>query len=148
MKQTSPNLKKSILAFVKNLVSKKVYAAIEILLTPCCKPVVLSAEAVCNSETGITTLTLKVDKNVTTFNSENASFYIYFGSPNNIIIGSINPNSLNGAYVFEFQIDDFGGTYEATFEIFLPTSSDGLIGVSVTSEPFQVTLPTCNLPIT
>jgi len=35
------NIKNSILAFVKNIVSKKVYKDIEVLLNPCCKTTVI-----------------------------------------------------------------------------------------------------------
>lgn len=140
MKQTSSNLKKSILAFVKNLVSKKVYAAIEILLTPCCKPVVLSAEAECTGTEGFVKLTVKVDKNITTFGNDTASFYVFISSLN-LLIGSSSYSS-NGTYIFEFQgIDDYSGNLY--FEMFVPTSSDGSIGASVTSDPFQITFPTC-----
>lgn len=142
MKQTSSNLKKSILAFVKNLVSKKVYAAIEILLTPCCKPVVLSAEAVCGEGENVI-LTVKIDKNITTFGNDTASFYVYI-SGLNLLIGSSSYSS-NGTYIFQFQgLDGYSGNLY--FEMFVPTSSDGSIGVSVTSEPFPIQIPTCPAP--
>jgi hypothetical protein len=135
-------VKNSILAFVKNLVSKKIYAAIKILLNPCCTPVILSAETVCDSENpGKTILTVKFDKNITTFGNSVTSFYVVVPS-NNVFIGSDSVDLTNGIATFSFEgLQD--ATLDIFLEIFMPTNSEGTIGVSATSQGFQVYFRDC-----
>ena len=44
---TNSNIRASILGFIKHLVSKSLYRAIEILLKPCCDITITNVEAVC-----------------------------------------------------------------------------------------------------
>mgnify|MGYP003675436673 CR=1 FL=1 len=47
-------IKRSILAFVRHLLSKSLYRAFELLLSPCCPPVITNATAVCNGDSTFT----------------------------------------------------------------------------------------------
>ena len=133
-------VKNSILAFVKNLVTKKIYAAIKILLNPCCTPVILEADATCGEEEGEIILTIKFDKNITTFGDAVTSFYAYI-DPFNLYISSNSVDITNGVATFSFS-DVYGVTVPVVLEIFMPTNSEGTIGVSATSQPVSVTIPT------
>lgn len=137
-------VKNSILAFVKNLVSKNIYAAIKILLNPCCTPVILEADTICDPENPTRTLlTVKFDKNITTFGNSVTSFYIVAPS-NNIFVGSDSVDLTNGIATFSFTGLQ-NSTFDIFLEIFMPTNSEGTIGVSVTSQGFEVEFPGCGL---
>lgn len=59
---TNSNIRVSILGFIKHLVSKSLYRAIEILLKPCCDINILDVESSCNGTNYDITITL--DKSV------------------------------------------------------------------------------------
>ena len=138
------NISKDCLAFIKFLVSKKVYKAIDILLTPCCHPVVKSAEATCNLDTGATIITIELVNSINLYGSGQGSIFLWFPSFNFFVLATTTYTDSN-TIVFEFIEPTGGGTFDASVELYLPTSSDGLIGVSLSTETFQITLPNCAL---
>ena len=140
-KTSTSKVKNSILAFIKFLVSKKVYKAIDILLTPCCHPVVKSAEATCNE--GITVVTIELVNSINLYGAGQGSIFLWFPDLN-IFISTTTLYTDSNTIVFEFINPVGGGTFDASVELYMPTSSDGLIGVSLSTEIFQITLPDCN----
>ena len=50
IKTTNSHTKATILAFVKNLVTKKVYKALQALLSPCCYPILTGVEFTCDPD--------------------------------------------------------------------------------------------------
>jgi hypothetical protein len=142
-KTSTSRVKNSILAFVKFIVSKKVYKAIDILLTPCCHPVVKSTEATCNEENGATIVTIELVNSINLYGAGQGSIFLWLPSLN-IFISTTTLYTDSNTIVFEFINSGLGGTYDASVELYMPTSSDGLIGVSLSTEIFQITLPDCN----
>jgi hypothetical protein len=142
-KTSTSRVKNSILAFVKFIVSKKVYKAIDILLTPCCHPVVKSTEATCNEENGATIVTIELVNSINLYGAGQGSIFLWFPDLN-IFISTTTLYTDSNTIVFEFINPGLGGTYDASVELYMPTSSDGLIGVSLSTEIFQITLPDCN----
>ena len=140
-KTSTSKVKNSILAFIKFLVSKKVYKAIDILLTPCCHPVVKSAEAICDGDT--TVVTIQLVNSINPYGAGQGSIFLWFPSLNIFVLATTIYTDSN-TIVFEFINPGGGGTYDASVELYLPTSSDGLIGVSLSTETFQITLPDCS----
>jgi hypothetical protein len=139
-KTSTSKVKNSILAFIKFLVSKKVYKAIDILLTPCCHPVVKSAEAICDGN--ITVVTIELVNSINLYGAGQGSIFLWLPSLN-IFISTTTIYTDSNTIVFEF-FNPVGGTYGASVVLSMPTSSDGLIGVSLSTETFQITLPDCN----
>jgi len=133
---TKSNIKNSILAFIRHLVSKRVYKAIEIILTPCCHPVVTSSETVC--ENGTVTLTLKLSSNINLYSNDNASGRL-------TILGQVVKSTYtdNGTLTFQFENTGASGDYTATLILFMPTSSDNLTGVYLSTGEFTVSVPSC-----
>ena len=141
-KTSTSKVKNSILAFIKFLVSKKVYKAIDILLTPCCHPVVKSAEAICDGDT--TVVTIQLVNSINPYGAGQGSIFLWFPSLNIFVLATTIYTDSN-TIVFEFINPGGGGTFDASVELYLPTSSDGLIGVSLSTETFKITLPNCAL---
>ena len=56
--------------------------------------------------------------------------------------GGLNPNTV----VFEFINPVGGGVYDVSIDLFMPTSSDGLVGVSLSTETESWTIPSCIVP--
>jgi hypothetical protein len=139
-KTSTSKVKNSILAFIKFLVSKKVYKAIDILLTPCCHPVVKSAEAICDGD--ITVVTIQLVNSINLYGSGQGSIFLWIPFLNIFVLATTTYTDSN-TIVFEFIDPIGGGTFDASVELYLPTSSDGLIGVSLSTEIFQITLPNC-----
>jgi hypothetical protein len=139
---TNSNIRNSILGFIRHLVSKRVYKAIEIILTPCCHPVVTSVEAVCNG--GVTVVTVKFSSNINLYGAGQGKIYLWVPILN-IFVGSTAIYADNGTVTFEFLNLIGAGGYSASVELFMPTSSDGLVGVSLSSEEFIIGLPDCGI---
>jgi hypothetical protein len=139
-KTSTSKVKNSILAFIKFLVSKKVYKAIDILLTPCCHPVVKSAEAICDGD--ITVVTIQLVNSINLYGAGQGSIFLWIPFLNIFVLATTTYTDSN-TIVFEFIDPIGGGTFDASVELYLPTSSDGLIGVSLSTEIFQITLPNC-----
>lgn len=140
-KTSTSKVKNSILAFIKFLVSKKVYKAIDILLTPCCHPVVKSAEAICDGD--ITVVTIQLVNSINLYGAGQGSIFLWIPFLNIFVFATTTYTDSN-TIVFEFIDPIGGGTFDASVELYLPTSSDGLIGVSLSTETFQITLPNCS----
>lgn len=140
-KTSTSKVKNSILAFIKFLVSKKVYKAIDILLTPCCHPVVKSAEAICDGD--ITVITIELVNSINLYGAGQGSIFLWIPFLNIFVFATTTYTDSN-TIVFELIDPIGGGTFDASVELYLPTSSDGLIGVSLSTETFQITLPNCS----
>lgn len=143
-KTSTSKVKNSILAFIKFLVSKKVYKAIDILLTPCCHPVVKSAEAICNLENGATIITIELVNSINLYGAGQGSIFLWIPFLN-IFVSTTTIYTDSNTIVFEFINPVGDGTFDASVELYMPTSSDGLIGVSLSTETFQIALPNCAL---
>lgn len=135
-------IKRSILAFVKHLLSKPLYRAFEILLSPCCNPVVTNATAVCNGDSTFTvTLTLA---NAISLAGVGNDYLSLFGiSPGWYVFAStvdLNTNTI----VFEKvtpPTDDT--TFYLRLEMVLPTNTTETIGVILYSDIFDLYFPSC-----
>ena len=134
---TKSNIKVSILGFIKHLVSKKVYKAIEILLTPCCHPVITNITAECVEGTTIITVTLANSINL--YGSGQGTIFLLIPLVN-LYIASTTVYNDGKTIVFELP-DIEVPVLEGNIELFMPTSSDGLVGVSLSSETFSVPNP-------
>lgn len=115
---TKSNIKNSILAFIKHLVSKTVYRAIEVILTPCCS---LSGSAVVECIEDSSTLTITTNESIG---------FLGKGS----VLVNIDGTSVPGSITEPDTITVSGltvpaGTYNLNIVVFLPTSSIGSSGV-------------------
>ena len=63
----------------------------------------------------------------------------------NVFISSTTIYTDSNTIVFEFINPGVYGTLDASVELYMPTSSDGLIGVSLSTETFQIDLPNCEI---
>ena len=135
-------IRRSILAFVKHLLSRPLYRAFELLLSPCCPPVVTSSVAVCNGDSTFTvTLTLA---NAINLAGVGTDLLTLFGiSPGwYVFADTINPSS--NTIVFTNVVppaDDT--TFTVGLEMFLPTNTTESIGVSLYSNTFDLYFPLC-----
>jgi hypothetical protein len=137
---TKSNIKGAILGFIRHLVSKKVYKAIEILLTPCCHPVVKSAEAICDGD--ITVVTIQLVNSINLYGAGQGSIFLWVPDLN-IFIGSKTIYTDSNTLVFEFINPGAFGIFDASVELYMPTSSDGLVGISLSTEDFEIDIPEC-----
>lgn len=136
-------IKRSILAFVKHLLSKPLYRAFEILLSPCCNPIVTDSVAVCNGDSTFTvTITLANAINLAGVGFDHLSlfgfspgWYVFANTvdvnTNTIVFNSVTPPS-----------DD--ATFTLGVEMVLPTNTTETIGVILYSNTFNVYFPSCS----
>lgn len=127
------NIANSILAFVKRLVSKTLYKAFDVILSPCCT---LSgvAEAVCDSE-DLHTITVTTNETIGFLGKGYATMIINGTDLKSVVT---EPNTI----VFS-SVDAGTGTFDGTVTVFLPTSSDEAIGVYKTFVIADIVLPSC-----
>lgn len=139
---TKSNIKGAILGFIRHLVSKKVYKAIEILLTPCCHPVVKSVLAECYEGGVITQITVQLVNSINLYGAGQASIFLSIPILN-IFLEATTIYTDSNTLVFQFINPAGFGLYDASVELYMPTSSDGLVGISLSTEDFEIDIPEC-----
>ena len=132
-------IRRSILAFVRHLLSKPLYRAFDFLLSPCCTPSI-SATAVCVGSTYTVTLTLANSFN---FGSNSrAALLIYPVSIPPISIGGIE-TYLGGDTIVFTNVSATAGAATLQLELFLPTNTTLDSGVVTYSNTVNITFPVC-----
>ena len=126
--------KRSILNQLKHLVSKTLYRAIEILLTPCCTPVIGSVESECDGIDYNITVTLT---NPINLRGKGLAILLLGGN-----VVSTETWTDTNQIVFT-DVNGTAGTYDAQVQFFMPTNSEDTIGVSLYTDVVEITLPSC-----
>lgn len=127
------NIKNSILAFVKNIVSKTYYRAFEVILNPCCS-LTGTAEVSCNDD-NTWSLTITTNEQIG-FLGNGVVFVLVDG---NIFTGVITePKTI----YFE-SVGPSVGTHDADVSLFLPVNTVGNVGVLKTFTVVDVVFPSC-----
>ena len=131
-------IRRSILAFVRHLLSKPLYRAFEFLLSPCCSPSIRATVA-CVGSTYTVTLTLASSFN---FGSESFATLIIDPATGNNEIGGIA--TYFGGNTIEFTgVSATAGAASLQLELFLPTNTTLDSGVATYSNTVSVTFPAC-----
>jgi hypothetical protein len=131
-------IRRSILAFVRHLLSKPLYRAFEFLLSPCCSPSIRATVA-CVGSTYTVTLTLASSFN---FGSNSlAALIIYPATGNNEIGGVVT--YLGGDTIVFTTVSATAGAASLQLELFLPTNTTLDSGVVTYSNIVSVTFPAC-----
>ena len=123
---TNSNIRASILGFIKHLVSKSLYRAIEILLKPCCD-ISATGNAVCSNINRFT-LTITLDKPLPAFPApyDIAIFAVHSAVSNVTYIPGSTTITTSLTFVG-------GGITNYTEDVYVllpyPTSYDGNVGV-------------------
>lgn len=125
--------KRSILAQLKHLVSKTLYRAIEILLTPCCTPTIVSSNVECNADYDVTV----IFSNSVNLRGKGLATLLLDGN-----IVSTETWTDSNQVVFT-DVNGTAGTYDAQVQFFMPTNSEETIGISLYANVGEITLPSC-----
>jgi len=131
-------IRRSILAFVRHLLSKPLYRAFDFLLSPCCAPNI-SARATCVGSSFTVTLTVNNSFN---FGSNGlATLIIDPASGNNQIGGTV---TYTGSDTIVFTtVAATAGIAALQLQLFLPTNSLGDSGIVTFSNKVNVTFSAC-----
>jgi hypothetical protein len=132
-------IRRSILAFVRHLLSKSLYKAFDFLLSPCCTPDILSATVACVGSTYTVTLTLA---NSFDFGSNASATLIIYPATGNNEIGGGTTYSGGNTIVFT-TVSATAGAAALKLNLFLPTNSTSSSGVITYSNGVNVTFPAC-----
>jgi hypothetical protein len=128
--------KRSILAQLKHIVSKTMYRAVEILLTPCCTPVISNVDVECNGDS-TQTVTVTLANNINLRGQGQVTLY-YNGQP------VTAPVIWTDSNVAEFLVNvNNGDVTEVTILLTMPTNSQDSVGVFLLSNIAIVNFPTC-----
>lgn len=137
-------IKTSILGFIKHIVPKKYYKAIDMVLSPCCSLAIESLQVECATTPGKYNVTVK-----------------FVGQPNLLGIGfatiNLRGNGLFGNCDISIPYDDSGtvtftdlpatvGTYLASFNLVLPTTSSNISSPTSTVVA-QIVTTTITIPV-
>jgi len=131
-------IRRSILAFVRHLLSKPLYRAFDFLLSPCCTPSI-SATAVCVGSTYTVTLTLANSFN---FGSNASATLLINPVTANIEIGGV-VTYLGGDTIVFTTVSATAGAAFLQLELFLPTNTTVNSGVVTYSNKVNITFPIC-----
>jgi hypothetical protein len=143
---TTATIKRTILRTIQGLVSKSVYRAIELILSPCCHPVVKSVSAECVGFGGYNTqITVQLVNSINLYGAGQGSIFLWVPDLN-IFIGSKTIYTDSNTLVFQFINPGAFGIFDASVELYMPTSSDGLVGISLSTEDFEIDIPECVIP--
>ena len=132
-------IRRSILAFVRHLLSKPLYRAFDFLLSPCCTSDILSATAVCVGSTYTVTLTLANSFN---FGSNASATLLINPVTANIEIGGV-VTYLGGDTIVFTTVSATAGAAFLQLELFLPTNTTVNSGVVTYSNKVNITFPIC-----
>ncbi|TXG82448.1 MAG: hypothetical protein E6R13_04810 [Spirochaetes bacterium] len=125
--------KRSLLAQLKHIVSKTVYRAIEVILTPCCAPVISNVDVECDADYNVTvTFTQAIN-----LRGKGKAFLVIGGS-----IVSIEDWADTDSITFT-DISGTAGTYDMYVQLFMPTNSDETLGISMNTTTEDIILPSC-----
>lgn len=125
--------KRSILNQLKHLVSKTLHRAIEILLTPCCTPVISNIEVECSSDYNVTiTLTNSIN-----LRGKGIAFLLIDG------LQVASTPWLDGSNVVFTDISATAGTYDIQIQLFMPTNSEENLGVMLISQVDETVFSSC-----
>ena len=131
-------IRRSILAFVRHLLSKSLYKAFEFLLSPCCPPSIRATVA-CVGSTYTVTLTLANSFN---FGSNSLATLLIDPVTANIEIGGVVPY-LGGDTIVFTTVSATAGAASLQLELFLPTNTTVNSGVVTYSNKVNITFPVC-----
>lgn len=141
---TTATIKRTILRTIQGLVSKSVYRAIELILSPCCHPVIKGTPKVeCAEDKYI--ITIQLDKPINLYGLGVETLFLWIPDVD-VFVAVKSIDVTTNTITFEI-FGEIGGTLEASVEFYLPTSSDGLIGVSLSTEPFLIDLECAPVPV-
>ena len=131
-----PTMKKSILTFIDGLVSKSIYRAIEIILSPCCTTNIVSISHSLVT-TGVYNITVTLDQPTTLLNKGFA--YLLIG--NAIYSGPVSFTDGNTIQFSHVHIPN--GTYNASLLINMAATNSGATFpyVGFNTPTFSVTFP-------
>lgn len=134
-KQLSQARISNILGFVKNLVSKSVLRAIEVILQPCCN-ITAEASVECSSDY---TVTITTDTGIGFLGKGIAVVLLNDGTDTYSFTGDVTePNTI--------LLEDIAlssGTYDATVYVLLPTNSGETIGAYKKFTIDNIVFPSC-----
>jgi hypothetical protein len=136
-------IRRSILAFVRHLLSKSLYRAFELLLSPCCPPVITNATAVCNGDSTFNvTVTLANAISLAGVGFDSLVLFTGFG-PGWFVTATgydAGTNTITFSNVPNYFNDE---TVPIAIEMFLPTNTTETIGVTLYSNVFSLYFPIC-----
>lgn len=137
MSLLNKNNKGLILSTLKFITSKRMYRAIELLVSPCCTPVISVISAICGTGSTVT-VTITLDKSMSLLGIGDAEIYF-----NGAKI-SASTSYLDGVTIKFTNIVVAAGAYtDAFITLKLPTNSDETMGVYLKSNAVSVTIPSC-----
>lgn len=127
---TSPTFIKT---FLKTISSKVLYRAIEVITSPCCN-LTGTAEVSCE-EDGDYTVTITTDPSIG---------FLGNGTATVVIDGTSNTGIVTEpTEIFVENVSVTAGTYDVNITLFLPTNSDGTVGVWKSFTIVDVVFPSC-----
>lgn len=132
-------IRRSILAFVRHLLSRPLYRAFDFLLSPCCTPDILSATATCVGSSFTVTLNLG---NSFDFGSNAVATLIVDPASGNNQIGGTTTYAGGNTIVFT-TVSATAGAATLKLNLFLPTNSTLNSGVTTYSNTVNVTFSAC-----
>jgi len=139
------NIKYSILAFIKNIVTKKLYNAIKALLNPCCVISITDADYDCDAE--VLTLTISPARPSSASYGGFAEVFSDGGTPgdkNFLGDGVISADGKSITVEIPIASEPDGADQIFTANIFLPTGIDNTtIGVYQTAVSGEITIAAC-----
>lgn len=132
-------IRRSILAFVKHMLSKPLYRGFDFLLSPCCVPDILTATATCVGSTYTVVLTLA---NGFSFGSQGTATLLVTPASGNVEVGGAITYLDNTTVTFT-TVSATAGAAELQLRLFLPTNSTRNAGVVAYSNLIDVTFSAC-----
>lgn len=139
-------IRRSILAFVRHLVSKTLYREFELLLSPCCIPTISLSGASCTSTSGVYGVKWST-VNITTNLLSNQEVQIFLTAKEYPGAGAIKTITLDsngnwtGSLQSSFEGAIFPGAYDLSLVLtVLPTN----LSVVYRSVPVVVNVPNCD----
>lgn len=123
----------NVLAFIKPFASKTLLRAVETLLLPCCN-LIGTASVECEND-GDYAVTITTDPTIGFLGKGTATI-------------TINGNSYSGTItepktIVATNVDVSAGTYDVKIVVFLPTNTDGSIGIYKSFTVVDVVFPVC-----
>ncbi len=127
------NIANSILAFVKRIVSKTLYRAFDVILSPCCTLSGVASTSCNDDNTYEIVITTNesigfLGKGVANLTIDGSSFTGVVTEPNTIYVETASLTA---------------GTYDVNVTLLLPTDSDGTLGVFKTLTVADVVFDSC-----
>lgn len=130
------SVRQNILNFLRAIVSKRIYRAIELILSPCCPVSILSVDVVCNEDDEYD-ITVTLDSNISLLGI--GKYQLFFEVDGVLIEG----NFTNGNTITVTGQTLTSGTTDVSGYLFLPTNSDATVGAFLDLGTIEATVPAC-----